>query len=106
MLWRDNASCASPKPALLVSSPFDLLELQVSWYLRAPKNRVRRATFSVIGHPILFAISMDGKRKLGTDEIVARAMEEEEGRKKQKKGAAPAQQGITTIPCHTVTAAT
>ena len=49
---------------------------------------------------------MDGKRKLGTDEIVARAMEEEEGRKKQKKGAAaPAQPGNPTILYHTVPAA-
>ena len=40
--------------------------------------------------------AMDGKRKLDTDAIVATAMEEEEGRKKQKKGTAPGQQGKTT----------
>lgn len=39
---------------------------------------------------------MDGKRKLGTDEIVAKAMEEEEGRKKQKKEASLAQPGMMT----------
>lgn len=39
---------------------------------------------------------MDGKRKLGTDEIVAKAMEEEEGRKKQKKEASLAQPGTMT----------
>ncbi len=38
---------------------------------------------------------MDGKRKLDTDAIVATAMKEEEGRKKQKKGTAPGQQGKT-----------
>ncbi len=36
---------------------------------------------------------MDGKRKLDTDAIVATAMQEEEGRKKQKKGIAPGQLG-------------
>ena len=34
---------------------------------------------------------MDGKRKLDTDDIVAKAMEEEEGRKRLKKTVAPAQ---------------
>ncbi|KAL3136915.1 hypothetical protein ABBQ32_006522 [Trebouxia sp. C0010 RCD-2024] len=34
---------------------------------------------------------MDGKRKLDTDDIVAKAMEEEEGRKRLKKTGAPAQ---------------
>ncbi len=36
---------------------------------------------------------MDGKRKIDTDAIVATAMQEEEGRKKQRKGTAPGQQG-------------
>lgn len=36
---------------------------------------------------------MDGKRKLDTDAIVATALQEEEGRKKQKKGIAPGQLG-------------
>lgn len=39
---------------------------------------------------------MDGKRKLDTDDIVAKAMEEEEGRKRLKKTGAPAQ-GIVEI---------
>lgn len=42
--------------------------------------------------------SMDGKRKLDTDDIVAKAMEEEEGRKRLKKTVAPAQ-GIDTRWC-------
>ena len=36
---------------------------------------------------------MDGKRKLDTDDIVAKAMQEEEGRKRLKKTVPPAQQG-------------
>ena len=39
---------------------------------------------------------MDGKRKLDTNAIVATAMEEEEGRKKQKRGTVSWQQGKTT----------
>lgn len=42
---------------------------------------------------LVVAISMDGKRKLATDDIIAQAMEEEEGRKRLKKNAIPAQQG-------------
>ena len=44
--------------------------------------------FAIVG-----ASSMDGKRKLATDDIVAQAMEEEEGRKRLKKNAVPVQQG-------------
>ena len=36
---------------------------------------------------------MDGKRKLDTDDIVAKAMREEEGRKRLKKTVPAARQG-------------
>ena len=42
---------------------------------------------------------MDGKRKLDTDNIVAKAMQEEEGRKRLKKTFPPAQQGADTRSC-------
>lgn len=42
---------------------------------------------------------MDGKRKLDTDDIVAKAMQEEEGRKRLKKNIPPAQQGADTRSC-------
>ena len=42
---------------------------------------------------------MEGKRKLDTDDIVAKAMQEEEGRKRLKKIVPPAQQGADTGLC-------
>lgn len=43
---------------------------------------------------------MDGKRKtLDTDDIVAKAMQEEEGRKRLKRNVPPAQQGADTRWC-------
>lgn len=41
---------------------------------------------------------MDGKRK-ATDDIVAKAMQEEEGRKRLKKNVPAAQQGADTRCC-------
>ena len=42
--------------------------------------------------------SMEGKRRLDTDDIVAEAMQEEEGRKRLKRSVAPMQQGPRRSP--------
>ena len=48
---------------------------------------------------------MEGKRKLDTDDIVAKAMQEEEGRKRTKKHAAPPLQGAQLAGCRMIAAA-
>jgi len=87
----DEAFARAPKPTYI--SFFHRLISLIFMSGTFAHNRSGPAEWRARACNSLRTFAMDGKRKLDTDAVVATAMQEEEGRKKQKKGTAAAQQG-------------